>query len=45
VDILKEMNKGGAVTDRNLSQVIENYLVNDAGLSVEEISRLKARLR
>lgn len=45
VDILKEMNKGGAVTDRNLSQVIENYLVNDAGLSVEEISRLKVRLR
>ncbi|MDR1352732.1 MAG: SAM-dependent chlorinase/fluorinase [Treponema sp.] len=45
VDILKEMNNGGAVTDKNLGQVVERYLTQSAGLSAEEISRLKARLR
>ncbi|MDR1430492.1 MAG: SAM-dependent chlorinase/fluorinase [Spirochaetaceae bacterium] len=45
VDILKEMNKGGAVTDRNLSQVIENYLTQNVGLSAQEISQIRSRLR
>ncbi|MDR0389217.1 MAG: tyrosine-protein phosphatase, partial [Spirochaetaceae bacterium] len=45
VDILKEMNNGNAVTDRNLGQVVETYLVQHAGLSAQEITQLKARLR
>jgi protein tyrosine/serine phosphatase len=45
VDILKEMNNGNEVTDRNLGQVVETYLTRDVGLGAQEISRLKALLR
>jgi hypothetical protein len=45
VDILREMNNGNDVTDRNLSQVIETYLTRSAGLSPQEINRLKDILR
>jgi protein tyrosine/serine phosphatase len=45
VDILREMNNGNEVTDRNLSQVIETYLTQSVGLSAQEVTQLKNRLK
>jgi hypothetical protein len=35
------MNKGIAVTDNNMQAAAERYLLEDVGLSKDEIARLK----